>query len=130
MPLKQLHLQPTYNVYQQPDTVETFIWYLTDKRENSIPFLFGWYSQPYPEVLSNRYLLHGGLKLLCTKRGWKEEAMLDLKHVPPFQITVPCQLTSTAKSQLQSLIKSSAHYPSCRQALLTLKLMTSYTKNH
>lgn len=101
MPIKQLHLQPTYNVYQQPDTVETFIWYLTDKRANPILFLFGWYSQPYPEVLSNRYLLHGALKLLCTKRGWKEEAILDLKHVPPFQIKIPCQLAITAKSQLE-----------------------------
>lgn len=99
MPIKKLNLQPTYNVYQWPDTVETFIWYLADKRANSIPFHSGWYSQPCPEALSNRCLLRCALKLLYTKREWKEEEIPDLKLVPSFQIKIPCQLTSTAKSE-------------------------------
>lgn len=49
----QLHLQPTYNVYQQPDTVETFTWYKTDERANPIPLYSGQYLQPFPEALSN-----------------------------------------------------------------------------
>lgn len=97
--LMQLHLHPTYNVYQQPDTVETFICYQTDERANPIPLYSRWYSQPFPEVLSNKCLLLRALKLLCTKRRWKEEEIPDLKHVPPFQIKIPCQLTRTAKSQ-------------------------------
>lgn len=44
IPIKQLYLQPTYNVYQQHDTVETFTWYLTDKIANPIPFHSGWFS--------------------------------------------------------------------------------------
>lgn len=95
----QLHLQPAYNVYQQPDTVETFICYQTDERANPIPLYSGWYLQPFPETLSNKCLSLCALKLPCTKRRWKEEEIPGLKHVPPFQIKIPRQLTRIAKSQ-------------------------------
>lgn len=121
----QLHLQPTYNVQQQPDTVETFICYQRDERANPIAFHSRWYSQPFPEALSNRCLSLCALKLLCTKRRWKEEEIPDLKHVPPFQIKIPCDLTLQQNHSQESLIKSSTHYLPCRQALLTLKLKTS-----
>lgn len=32
---------PIYNVHQKPHTVETFIWYVTDKRVNPISFHSG-----------------------------------------------------------------------------------------
>lgn len=120
-----LHFKPTYNVYQQFDTVETFIWYQTDERANPIPLYSGRHSQPFPEALSNRSLLLCALKLPCTKRRWKEEEIPDLKHVPPFQIKIPCQLTLQQNHSQESVIKSSTLYLPCRQALLTLKLKTS-----
>jgi len=122
MPTNQLHLHPTFKVYQQPDTVETFIRYLAAKRANPTPFHSGWYSQPCPEALSNRCLLWHASKLLCTKRGWKEEEFPDLKRVPPFQIKIPCHLTSTAKSQPEITYKKFCSLSTLQTSSVNLKI--------
>lgn len=77
MPIKQLHLQAIYNAYQWPDSGNIYkVSHI--KRVNPIPFHSGCFSQPYPEALSNRCLLWSALKLLCTKKGRKEEEIPDL----------------------------------------------------